>query len=81
MLVDFPTGEISSNLIGVNQVSTDTLVFVTSGGYSNFPDYLFYQQYSRTFHKWNKFSAGVNYNNFEAENITATNTLTVGDLD
>ena len=81
MLVDFPTGEISSYLIGVNQVSTDTLAFVTIGGYSNFPDYLFYQQYSRTFHKWNKFSAGVNYNNFEAENITATHTLTVGDLD
>ena len=80
MLVDFPTGEISSNLIGVNQVSTDTLVFVTIGGYSAFPDYLFYQQYSGTFHKWNKFSAGVDYNNFEAENITATHTLTVGDL-
>ena len=81
MLVDFPTGEISSNLIGVNQVSTDTLAFVTIGGYSAFPDYLFYQQYSGTFHKWNKFSAGVDYNNFEAENITATHTLTVGDLD
>lgn len=81
MLADFPTGEISFNLTGVNQVSTDTLVFVTNGGSSNYPDYLFYQQYSRTFHKWNKFSAGVNYNNFEAENITATHTLTVGDLD
>ena len=80
-LADFPTGDISSKFIGVNQVSTDTLAFVTTGGYSSFPDYLFYQQYSGTFHKWNKFSAGVDYNNFEAENITATHTLTVGDLD
>lgn len=80
-LADFPTGDISYALIGVNQVSTDTLAFVTNGGSSNYPDYLFYQQYSGTFHKWNKFSAGVDYKNFEAENITATHTLTVGDLD
>ena len=82
MLADFPTGDISYALTGVNQVSTDTLAFVTSGGgSSDYPDYLFYQQYSGTFHKWDKFCAGVDYNNFEAENITATHTLTVGDLD
>lgn len=82
MLADFPTGDISYALTGVNKVSTDTLAFVTSGGgSSDYPDYLFYQQYSGTFHKWDKFSAGVDYNNFEAENITATHTLTVGDLD
>lgn len=81
MLADFPTGVSKYSLESVAQLDQNILVFVTSGGSSNFPDYLFYQQYSRTFHKWNKFSAGVDYNNFEAENITATHTLTVGDLD
>lgn len=81
MLVDFPTGDIKYSLESVAQSDQDTLAFVTNGGSSNYPDYLFYQQYSGTFHKWNKFSAGVDYNNFEAENITATHTLTVGDLD
>ena len=75
MLADFPTGDISYNLIGVNQVSADNLVFTTNGDSSEFPDYLFYQQYSEIFLRWDKFSAGVNYDNFVAKNITATESL------
>lgn len=75
MLADFPTGGISYALTGVNQVSTDTLAFTTRGGSSSYPDYLFYQQYSEIFLRWDKFSAGVNYEDFVAEKITATESL------
>ena len=64
----------------VFDVKDDVMAFVPYLNFSLKPAYISFVQYYRTFSgnktlKWDKFAAGVNYENFVAQNITASTAL------